>query len=150
MRKALPEGNIDPVSDFPLQVALPARAGGGAGPRHSSPRSLPPEPLTLRLLGRFTARRGGQEMDPCAFASGDGARLVRFLLVHREHAVSESEVLGGLWPDARPVQAICNLRHSPWAAAWRERLCARRSELLHALAELPGYQQAARATAAAS
>ena len=220
---------MGPVSDFPLQISLPARAGGGAGPRHSSTAALPPEPLTLRLLGRFTARRGGKEIDPCAFATGDGARLVRFLLANREHAVSEPDVLGGLWPDATRVQAVCRLRvavadarrlldspgsgsvlctadgsyrlclgwhdrvdadyfeaiasmalrthgpnrraqldlalaqwtgepmpeerHSLWAAAWRERLGARRSELLHALEELPSYHHAAqppRATAAAS
>ena len=218
-----------PVSDSPLQVSLPARAGGGAGSRHSCTKALPPEPLTLRLLGRFMARRGGQEMDPCVFANGDGARLVRFLLTHREHAVSEPDVLGGLWPDAPRVQADCSLRlaaadarrlldqpgsgsvlctaddyyrlclgwhdrvdadyfeaiasmalrthgpnrraqldlalaqwtgepmpeerHSPWAAAWRERLWARRAELLRALAELPSHHHAAqppRATAAAS
>jgi DNA-binding SARP family transcriptional activator len=100
------------VSDLPLKISLPARASGGAGPRLTSVSRLGSPPLTLRLLGPFSARRGGHLLDPGPLGSRNGSRLVRFLLAHRDRGVSQDEILGRLWPQASRDAAKVYLRQA--------------------------------------
>ena len=93
---------LSPVAQAPLHT----RTGAGAGPRVPYHPGTPP--LTLRLLGRFAASRGHQIVS--TLGGRDGGRLVRYLLVHREHAVAEAEILEVLWPALSQEEARANLR----------------------------------------
>ncbi len=65
----------------------------------------PPPPLTCRTLGRFELRRSSWVVEPDAWERPAAARLVRFLLVHRDQAMPEEELFEALWPGKDAVSA---------------------------------------------
>jgi DNA-binding SARP family transcriptional activator len=58
-----------------------------------------PLALTFTLLGCFSLTRGNWRADDAAWERRVAQRVVRFLLVHRDHGVSEDEILETFWPD---------------------------------------------------
>jgi len=77
--------------------------------------SLPP--LRFELLGQFAVSRGAWQTRDDAWARPIDARLVRFLLVHRDRPLSEDEIFAALWPDLSATSA----RRSLQVAASRAR-----------------------------
>jgi DNA-binding SARP family transcriptional activator len=57
-----------------------------------------PPPVRFALLGSFRVARSGWDMGEDAWARPLDARLVRFLLVHADHAVPEDLIFEALWP----------------------------------------------------
>jgi DNA-binding SARP family transcriptional activator len=66
-------------------------------------------PLTVTLLGGFQARRATLQLDKHSWGRPLVARLVRFLLVHRETAVPEDLLFDAFWRDMDPAAARRNL-----------------------------------------
>ena len=54
--------------------------------------------IEIRLLGRFSARRGGEEIPPSAFRQRLTRSLVQMLLTRRGEFVSRDALTGALWP----------------------------------------------------
>jgi DNA-binding SARP family transcriptional activator len=63
-----------------------------------------PPPLAFTLFGSFALRRGGREVGERAWDRRVAARLVRYLLAHRDAAVPEDLLFEAFWPD-RTTQA---------------------------------------------
>ena len=61
----------------------PSTRGPAAAPVRVLPTTRARLPLTLRLLGGFSVSRGGETVSH-AHGGRDGARLVRYLLAHRD------------------------------------------------------------------
>jgi DNA-binding SARP family transcriptional activator len=82
----------------PFTRPLPAVRLGTLG----APRRPPVSgALTITLLGGFSVTRGNRRADDAAWERRVAQRLVRFLLLHRDRAVSEDEALETFWPDRR-------------------------------------------------
>lgn len=71
-------------------------------------RLATPPPLAYELLGGFRLRRARWEVEDHAWGRPLAARLVRFLLVHRDASVAEDLLFEAFWPD-KPAEAA---RHS--------------------------------------
>ncbi len=56
--------------------------------------------LEIRLLGRFSARRDGEEIPPGAFGGRLARTLLRILVSHRGAFVPREYLAEALWPKA--------------------------------------------------
>jgi DNA-binding SARP family transcriptional activator len=63
-----------------------------------------PPPLSFELLGGFTVRRSGWEIDESAWQRPMAARVVRFLLINDAGAVPEDVLFDAFWSD-RPADS---------------------------------------------
>jgi DNA-binding SARP family transcriptional activator len=72
-------------------------------------RSADPLPLVFRTLGGFELRRGSWAVDSAAWGRPAVARLVRFLLVHRDGAADE-ELFEAFWPGRSEAAARRSLQ----------------------------------------
>lgn len=66
--------------------------------------------VEIRLLGRFSARRAGEEIPPAAFGGRLVRRLVRILVTRRGEFVSRDVLAEALWPGGMPADPAANLR----------------------------------------
>ena len=81
------------------------RISNAAGANIARPcRAAPSARLEYRLLGGFGLTRAGSPVLPDAWERPMAARVVRFLLVHREF-VPEDQLLETFWRDRDPVAA---------------------------------------------
>ena len=89
----------------------------------------PATTLEYRLLGGFAVSRDGAPVAPGAWERPMAARVVRFLLVHRE-PIPDDRLLEAFWPDRDPVAARrclavsvsrCRAVLRPGAVACRDR-----------------------------
>ena len=65
--------------------------------------------IEIRLLGRFSALRDGEEIPPGAFGGKLGRTLVRILLTRRGEYVSRDLLIEELWPARAPINPGANL-----------------------------------------
>ncbi|HYI38239.1 MAG TPA: BTAD domain-containing putative transcriptional regulator [Thermoleophilaceae bacterium] len=68
-----------------------------------------PPALKFTLLGTFTVKRATWTLDEAAWERPLAARLVRFLLVHREASTPEDELFEAFWPGKDASAARRNL-----------------------------------------
>src|SRR2546426_100208 len=66
--------------------------------------------IEIRLLGRFSARRGGEEIPPGAFRQRLTRSLVQILLTRRGSYVARDALTEALWPRRPPADPAANLR----------------------------------------
>ncbi|HEX9314434.1 MAG TPA: hypothetical protein VGA71_03340, partial [Actinomycetota bacterium] len=66
--------------------------------------------IEIRLLGRFSARRGEEEIPPGAFRQRLTRSLVQVLLTRRGSYVSREALTRALWPKRPPADPAANLR----------------------------------------
>lgn len=66
--------------------------------------------IEIRLLGRFSARRSGEEIPPSAFGSRLARTLVRVLVARRGEYVSHDVLADALWPTRLPADPAANLK----------------------------------------
>jgi DNA-binding SARP family transcriptional activator/class 3 adenylate cyclase len=66
--------------------------------------------VEIRLLGRFSARRSGEEIPPGAFGGRLVRTLVRVLVTRRGTFVSRDVLAEALWPGRMPADPGANLR----------------------------------------
>jgi DNA-binding SARP family transcriptional activator len=66
--------------------------------------------IEIRLLGRFSARRGGEEIPPSAFRQRLTRNLVQVLLTRRGEFVPRETLTEALWPRRAPADPAANLR----------------------------------------
>ncbi len=66
--------------------------------------------IEIRLLGRFSARRAGEEIPPTAFRQRLTRSLVQVLLTRRGSYVSREALTQALWPKRPPADPAANLR----------------------------------------
>jgi DNA-binding SARP family transcriptional activator len=66
--------------------------------------------IQVRLLGRFSARRSGEEIPPGAFGGRLVRALVRLLVTRRGEFVSHDVLAEALWPGRLPADPVANLR----------------------------------------
>ncbi|MCA1844576.1 MAG: AAA family ATPase [Actinobacteria bacterium] len=66
--------------------------------------------VDIRLLGRFSARRDGEEIPPGAFGGRLVRTLVRILVTRRGTFVSRDVLAEALWPGRMPADPAANLR----------------------------------------
>src|SRR5229473_1858840 len=66
--------------------------------------------IEIRLLGRFSARRGVDEIPPGAFRQRLTRSLVQVLLTRRGSYVSRDALTQALWPQRPPADPAANLR----------------------------------------
>src|SRR5439155_6166891 len=66
--------------------------------------------IEIRLLGRFSARRGEEEIPPGAFRQRLTRSLVQVLLTRRGSYVSRDALTQALWPKRLPADPAANLR----------------------------------------
>src|SRR5260370_25665083 len=66
--------------------------------------------IEIRLLGRFSARRGVEEIPPGAFRQRLTRSLVQVLLTRRGSYVSRDALTAALWPQRPPADPAANLR----------------------------------------
>jgi len=85
----------------------PGVAAAAAAAREGMRRS--PPPLTVHLLGGFRVRRATWDFDEGVWGRPLVARLVRFLVIHRESAVPEDLLFDAFWSDKDPAAARRNL-----------------------------------------
>jgi len=64
--------------------------------------------VRLQLLGRFQARRGGEEVPPATFGGRKVRTLVRVLAVRRPDLVPHEALAEALWPDRLPADPAAN------------------------------------------
>lgn len=67
------------------------------------------EQTTVHVLGRFSVRRGGDEVPPSAFAGRLARRLVRILITRRGSLVPRDVLVGALWSARLPSDPDANL-----------------------------------------
>ncbi len=91
------------AADPDARVAAAARAAAEATRRR-------PPPLSLRVLGAFSVRRGSWTIDDGAWQRRIAQRVVRMLLVQRPHPVPEDLLFEALWPDRAPAAARRSLQ----------------------------------------
>ncbi len=65
--------------------------------------------VQLQLLGRFQARRCGEEVPPAAFGGRKVRALLRMLAVRRPDLVPHDALAEALWPDRLPADPATNL-----------------------------------------
>ncbi|MGH8992516.1 MAG: BTAD domain-containing putative transcriptional regulator, partial [Acidimicrobiia bacterium] len=68
------------------------------------------ESVDIRLLGRFSVRRAGEEIPPGAFGGRLVRTLVRVLLTRRGEFISHDVLAGALWPGRMPANPAANLK----------------------------------------
>src|SRR6266550_3450965 len=66
--------------------------------------------IEIRLLGRFSARRGEEEIPPGAFRQRLTRSLVQVLLTRRGSYVPRDALTQALWPQRPPADPAANLR----------------------------------------
>ncbi len=66
--------------------------------------------VDIRLLGRFSARRDGEEIPPGAFGGRLVRTLVRILVTRRGTFVARDVLADALWPGRMPADPAANLR----------------------------------------
>ena len=66
--------------------------------------------IEIRLLGRFSVRRSGDEVPPGAFGGRLARSLVRILVIQRGRFVSLDTLTEALWPTRPPADPAANLR----------------------------------------
>jgi class 3 adenylate cyclase/DNA-binding SARP family transcriptional activator len=66
--------------------------------------------IEIRLLGRFSVRRSGEEVPPGAFGGRLARSLVRLLVTQRGRFVSLDTLTEALWPTRPPADPAANLR----------------------------------------
>lgn len=66
--------------------------------------------VDIRLLGRFSARRDGEEIPPTAFGGRLVRILVRLLVTRRGEFVSHDVLAEALWPGRLPADPVANLQ----------------------------------------
>jgi DNA-binding SARP family transcriptional activator/tetratricopeptide (TPR) repeat protein len=66
--------------------------------------------IEIRLLGRFSARRSGEEIPPTAFGGRLARTLVRLLVTHRGEFVSHDVLADALWPGRLPADPVASLQ----------------------------------------
>jgi DNA-binding SARP family transcriptional activator/class 3 adenylate cyclase len=66
--------------------------------------------IEIRLLGRFSARRSGNEIPPSTFGGRRVRSLIRVLLTRRGEFVSQDVLAEALWPRRMPANPGANLR----------------------------------------
>jgi class 3 adenylate cyclase/DNA-binding SARP family transcriptional activator len=76
--------------------------------RHHDPEAR--TVIEIRLLGRFSARRSGEEVPPSAFGSRLVRTLVRVLVTRRGEFVSHDALADALWPARLPADPAANLK----------------------------------------
>jgi len=112
-RAALPAAVASGHPDTPARVDRLARdpdaaVAAAAVAARTTLRRTPPA-LTFALLGTFAVRRAAWTLDDAVWGRPLAARLVRFLLVHRESSVPEDELFEAFWPGKDPSAARRNL-----------------------------------------
>ena len=65
--------------------------------------------VRLQLLGRFQARRGGEEVPPAAFGGRKVRALLRVLAIRSPDLVTHDVLAEALWPDRLPADPAANL-----------------------------------------
>jgi DNA-binding SARP family transcriptional activator/DNA-binding transcriptional ArsR family regulator len=65
--------------------------------------------VQVRLLGRFSVRRNGEEVPPREFGGRLVRRLIRVLLTRRGQFVSRDFLIHALWPTGSPADPAANL-----------------------------------------
>ncbi len=70
---------------------------------------MPTLDVEIRLLGRFRAMAGGQELPATAFGGRKVRTLLAVLAVDRDRYVSHDALADALWPDAAPADPAGNL-----------------------------------------
>lgn len=112
-RAALPAAVASGHPDTPARVdrlvgdSDPGVAAAAVAARSALRRS--PPSLKFTLLGSFTVKRATWTLDEAAWERPLAARLVRFLLVHREASAPEDELFEAFWPGKDPSAARRNL-----------------------------------------
>jgi DNA-binding SARP family transcriptional activator/tetratricopeptide (TPR) repeat protein len=66
--------------------------------------------IEIRLLGSFSARRGGEEIPPSTFRQRLTRSLVQVLLTRRGEFVPRETLTAALWPRRLPADPAANLR----------------------------------------
>ena len=66
--------------------------------------------IEIRLLGRFSARRSGEEIPRTAFGGRLARTLVRLLLTRRGEFVSHDVLADALWPERLPADPVASLQ----------------------------------------
>ena len=66
--------------------------------------------VEIQLLGRFSVRRGGEEIAPGAFRGRLVRRLIRVLLTRRGSFVAHDVLTEALWPGRTPSDPTANLK----------------------------------------
>jgi class 3 adenylate cyclase/DNA-binding SARP family transcriptional activator len=66
--------------------------------------------IEIRLLGRFSVRRSGEEVPPGAFGGRLARSLVRLLVTQRGRFISLDILTEALWPTRPPADPAANLR----------------------------------------
>jgi class 3 adenylate cyclase/DNA-binding SARP family transcriptional activator len=66
--------------------------------------------VEIQLLGRFSARRAGEEIPPAAFGGRLVRVLVRILVTRRGSFVPRDGLAEALWPERMPADPTTNLR----------------------------------------
>jgi len=65
--------------------------------------------LEIRLLGRFSIRRGGQEIPPPELGGRLGRTLIRILVTRRGSVVPVDVLAEALWPTRQPADPAANV-----------------------------------------
>jgi DNA-binding SARP family transcriptional activator len=66
--------------------------------------------IEIRVLGRFSARRSGEEISPGVFGGRLVRRLIRVLLTRRGEFLPQDILAEALWPRGVPADPGANLR----------------------------------------
>lgn len=66
--------------------------------------------IEIQLLGRFSARRSGEEIPPGSFGGRLVRVLIRLLVTRRGSFVSRDALAEALWPERMPADPTANLR----------------------------------------
>jgi DNA-binding SARP family transcriptional activator len=66
--------------------------------------------IEIRLLGRFAARRGGEEIPPAEFGGRLVRTLIRVLVTRRGRFVPRDVLAEALWPGRLPADPAANLK----------------------------------------
>jgi ATP/maltotriose-dependent transcriptional regulator MalT/DNA-binding SARP family transcriptional activator len=110
IRRAVASGRPDAarrahaLRDDPSEVVAAAAADASAR------AAAAPPPRWFRLLGGFAFGRGDWTAAESEWTRPMAARIVRFLLVQRPHAVPEDAFFEAFWPDKDPAAARRNLQ----------------------------------------
>lgn len=103
----------DPRARRPLRRLLTSREGAL---RDTAARAIeqlrPPEPtvLRVRVLGAFEVTRDGWQLDDRAWTTQKAKMLLKYLLLHRDQAMHQDQVIDLLWPEADPAAGAVNLK----------------------------------------
>lgn len=114
LREALERGALD-AEAVVRALSLPPEGPAGAVVQlfpNATPRmpDTTAPPLRFELLGGLTTFRGDEEIKAAEWGRPMAARIVAFLLVHRDRAVPEDLLLEAFWPDATAASARRSLQ----------------------------------------